>query len=190
MALTPSTMVPLGTPAPDFRLPDTDGRTVSLADLADAPALLVAFLCNHCPYVRHARTAFATLARDYQARGVAVVGINANDAEKYPDDSPERMRQEREKAGYTFPYLFDETQEVARAYRAACTPDFFLFGPERRLLYRGQYDGSRPGNDVPVSGADLGAALDAILSGRPAAADQRPSMGCNIKWKPGTAPAA
>src|SRR5262245_4567138 len=138
MALTSSTMAPLGTPAPDFRLPDTEGRTVGLADVADAPALLVAFICNHCPYVQHVRAAFATLARDYQARGVAVVGINSNDAEQYPDDSPERMKQEKAKANYTFPYLFDETQEVARAYRAACTPDFFLFDKDRKLAYRGQ----------------------------------------------------
>jgi peroxiredoxin len=188
MALTPSAMVPLGTPAPDFRLPDTDGRTVSLADFADAPALLVAFLCNRCPYVQHARTALATLARDYQARGVAVVAINSNDAQTYGDDSPERMRQEKAKARYTFPYLFDETQEVARAYRAACTPDFFLFDRGRRLVYRGQMDSSRPDNELPSDGRDLRAALDAVLAGRQPSPEQVPSVGCNIKWKPGNEP--
>lgn len=183
MALTPSTMTPLGTPAPDFRLPDTDGHTVALADLAGAPALLVAFICNHCPFVKHVRAGLAKLARDYQARGVAVVGINSNDAVNYPEDSPERMKAEKADAGYTFPYLYDQSQEVARAYRAACTPDFFVFDRDRRLVYRGQMDASRPGNDKPVDGADLRAALDAVLAGRAPAAEQTPSIGCNIKWK-------
>ena len=189
MALTPSTMAPLGTPAPDFRLPDTDGKLVSLSDFNDAPALLVAFICNHCPYVKHVRGAFAGLAREYQARGVAVVGINSNDPASHPDDSPERMREERAAAGYTFPYLFDATQEVARAYRAACTPDFFLFGRGRRLAYRGQMDASRPGNGQPNDGADLRAALDAVLADREPSRRQTPSEGCNIKWRAGNEPA-
>ena len=189
MALTPSTMTPLGTPAPDFRLPDTDGKLVSLADFAGAPALLVAFICNHCPYVKHVRSAFAQLARDYQARGVAVVGINSNDASAYPDDSPEKMQAEKAAAGYTFPYLYDETQAVARAYRAACTPDFFVFGKDRRLAYRGQMDASRPGNGKPNDGADLRAALDAVLAGRAPSPEQVASIGCNIKWKAGNEPA-
>jgi peroxiredoxin len=188
MALTPSTMAPLGTPAPDFRLPDTDGTFVSLADFGDAPALLVAFICNHCPYVKHVREAFAGLARDYQAKGVAVVGINSNDPASYPDDSPERMKEDKAAAGYPFPYLFDGTQEVAKAYRAACTPDFFLFDRDRRLAYRGQFDDSRPRNDIPVTGGDLRAAIDAVLSGARPSADQRPSVGCGIKWRPGNEP--
>jgi peroxiredoxin len=188
MALTPSTMAPLGMPAPDFRLPDTDGKVVSLTDFADAPALLVAFICNHCPYVKHVRESFARLARDYQAKGVAVVAINSNDVSSHPDDSPDKMKQEKAAAGYAFPYLFDETQEVARAYRAACTPDFFVFGKDRRLAYRGQMDGSRPGNGKPNEGADLRAALDAVLAGKAPAPEQTPSVGCNIKWKPGNEP--
>lgn len=188
MALTPSTMLPLGTLAPDFSLPDTNGRIVSLRDFADAPALLVIFLCNHCPYVKHVRQGLAAMVREYQAKGVAVVGINANNVATHPDDSPAKMREEVARAGYTFPYLFDESQEVAKAYRAACTPDFFLFDPKRRLVYRGQMDDSRPNNGRPVTGADLRAAMDAVLAGRPVAADQKPSMGCNIKWKPGNEP--
>lgn len=188
MALTPSTMPALESAAPEFRLPDTEGRMVALSDFKDAPALLVVFMCNHCPYVKHIRGELARLAREYQAKGVAVVGINSNDAARYPDDSPERMREEVRQAGYTFPYLYDETQEVAKAYRAACTPDFFLFDKQRRLFYRGQFDDSRPGNDKPVTGSDLRAALDALLAGRPAPAEQKPSAGCNIKWKPGNEP--
>jgi peroxiredoxin len=188
MALTPSTMLPLGSKAPGFRLPDTDGKTVSLDDFRDAPALLVMFICNHCPYVKHVRDELARLAREYQAKGVAVVGISANDAIAYPDDGPEAMAREKREVGYTFPYLYDETQEVAKAYRAACTPDLYLFDRARSLAYRGQLDASRPGNDVPVTGRDLRAALDAVLAGRPVAEDQRPSMGCNIKWKPGNEP--
>jgi peroxiredoxin len=189
MALTPSTMAPLGTPAPGFGLPDTDGKLVSLADFATAPALLVAFICNHCPYVKHVRDAFARLARDYQARGVAVVGISSNDAAAYPDDSPQKMKEEKAAAGYVFPYLYDETQEVAKAYRAACTPDFFVFDKARRLVYRGQMDASRPGNSRPNDGADLTAALDAVLAGKQPSAEQVPSIGCNIKWRPGNEPA-
>jgi peroxiredoxin len=188
MALTPSTMLELGTTAPGFRLPDTEGKMVGLDDFAGAPAVLVMFICNHCPYVKHVRDELARLARAYKERGVAVVGINANDASAYPEDSPARMRQEKAEVGYTFPYVYDESQDVAEAYHAACTPDFFLFDRQRKLAYRGQLDDSRPGNGIPVTGKDLRAALDAVLSGNPAAAEQRPSMGCNIKWKPGNEP--
>jgi peroxiredoxin len=188
MAAVPSTMLELGTPAPHFALPDTDGRVVSLDDLHAAPALLVMFICNHCPYVLHLRTALADLGREYQARGAAVVGIMSNDVERYPADHPDRMREERADAGWTFPYLYDATQEVAHAYRAACTPDFFLFDGEGRLAYRGQFDDSRPRNDLPVTGRDLRAALDAVLEGRPVPPEQTPSIGCSIKWKPGNEP--
>jgi len=188
LAETPSTMLPLGTPAPAFKLSDPNGKVAALEDFASAPALLVAFICNHCPFVKHVRSQFAALARDYQARGVAVVAINSNDVKTYPDDSPEKMSQEIKAAGYTFPYLYDETQSVAKAYRAACTPDFYVFDKDRKLRYRGQMDGSRPSNSVPVTGNDLRAALDAILAGRPVAAEQKPSIGCNIKWKRGNEP--
>lgn len=188
MALTPSTMLPLGTSAPDFALPDTNGQTVTLADQRGAPALLVVFLCNHCPYVKHVAAGLQQLAADYQARGVRVVGVNSNDAVNYPDDAPDKMRAEVTLRGYTFPYLFDATQKVAQAYQAACTPDFYVFDREQKLAYRGQMDASRPGNGLPVTGADLRAALDAVLAGRAPAADQRPSIGCNIKWKPGNEP--
>jgi peroxiredoxin len=183
MALTPSTMVPLGTPAPDFALPDTDGKIVKLADFAGSPAILVAFICNHCPYVKHIRAAFARLTADYIAKGVAVVGISSNDAVAYPDDSPEKMKLEKAAAGYAFPYLYDESQQVAKAYSAACTPDFFVYGKDRKLTYRGQMDASRPGNGKPNDGADLRAALDATLAGKPVEGQQWPSIGCNIKWK-------
>jgi peroxiredoxin len=189
MVATNSTMLPLGTVAPEFRLPDTQGKTVSLADFKDAPALAVVFMCSHCPYVKHVRGGLAKLARDYQPRGVAVVGINSNDVANYPADSPAHMAEEAASAGYTFPYLYDETQEVAKAYHAACTPDFFLFDQQRRLVYRGQLDDSRPGNGLPVTGKDLRAALDAVLSGQPISPNQKPSIGCNIKWKPGKGPA-
>ncbi len=188
MALTPSTMLPLETPAPDFRLPDPDGKFFARDDFKAAPALLVMFICNHCPYVQHIRAGLAQLARDYAPRGVAIVAINANDVTNYPEDSPARMRAEARAAGYTFPYLYDESQAVARAYRAACTPDFFLFDQARKLVYRGQFDDSRPGNGRPVTGQDLRAALDAVLAGNPVSRQQQPSMGCNIKWKPGNAP--
>ncbi|MCL4790256.1 MAG: thioredoxin family protein [Verrucomicrobia bacterium] len=188
MALTPSTMLPLGTIAPDFRLPDTHGRTVKLADFNGKPALLVIFLCNHCPYVKHIRAGLAQLARDYQPRGVGIVGINANDVVNYPADSPAKMAEEVKAAGYTFPYLYDESQAVSQAYRAACTPDIYLFDQARRLVYRGQFDASRPGNGIPVTGSDLRAALDAVLAGQPVSAAQTPSIGCNIKWKPGNEP--
>jgi thiol-disulfide isomerase/thioredoxin len=150
--------------------------------------LLVIFLCNHCPYVKHVRHELAKLGREYQAKGVAVVGISANDIAFHPDDSPEKMRQEKAEIGYTFPYLYDETQEVAKAYQAACTPDFFVFDGDRRLVYRGQLDDSRPGNPIPVTGKDLRAALDAVLAGTPVSEKQRASLGCNIKWKPGQEP--
>jgi peroxiredoxin len=188
MVAVNSTMLPLGTRAPDFRLPDVCGKTFSLADSAGASALLVIFMCNHCPYVRHIRDGLARLARDYQPHGVAVVGINSNDVANYPADSPARMAEEAASAGYIFPYLYDETQAVAQAYRAACTPDLYLFDKDQRLVYRGQFDDSRPGNGVPVTGKDVRAALDAVLAGKPVSPIQRPSIGCNIKWKPGNEP--
>lgn len=189
MVRVPSTMLPLGTPAPGFRLPEpATGRTVALTDLAGAPALLVAFLSNHCPFVKHIAPALADFGREYQARGLAMVAINANDVANHPDDSPEKMAEEVAARGYTFPYLFDETQEVAKAFQAACTPDFFLFDGDRKLVYRGQFDASRPGNDEPVTGRDLRRACDAVLAGELVSADQTPSIGCNIKWKPGNNP--
>jgi peroxiredoxin len=188
MVAVNSTMMPLGTPAPDFRLPDTSGRLVALSDFRDARALVVMFICNHCPYVKHVRNALADLGREYQPRGVAMVGINSNDVERYPADSPAKMAEEARAAGYVFPYLHDATQEVARAYRAACTPDFYVFDVGLRLVYRGQLDDSRPGNGVPVTGRDLRAALDAVLEGQPVPGTQKPSIGCNIKWKPGNEP--
>ena len=189
MAETPSTMAPLGMKAPDFRLPDVvSGRTVSLDDFKSAPALLVMFICNHCPYVKHVREHLTQLVRDYQPRGLAVAGISSNDVAQFPDDGPEAMKAEARAAGYTFPYLFDETQAVAKEYRAACTPDFFVFDKDRRLVYRGQMDDSRPSSGRPVTGKDLRAALDAVLAGHPIPADQRPSMGCNIKWREKNAP--
>ena len=188
MVLTPSTMLPLGTKAPDFSLPNVDGRTVSLADFAGAPALAVIFMCNHCPYVKHVAAGLAQFARDYQQRGVAIVGINSNDASAYPADSPEQMVHEAENRGYTFAYLYDETQSVAQAYRAACTPDFYVFDREQRLVYRGQMDSSRPDSGIPVTGQDLRAALDAVLAGKPVAKDQKASIGCNIKWRAGHEP--
>jgi len=189
MAETPSTMVALGTKAPNFRLPDTSGKTVSLEDFKDAPALLVMFICNHCPFVKHIRGGLAKFGRDFQDRRLAIVAINSNDAASYPDDSPKKMAEEVRTAGYTFPYLYDETQEVAKAYRAACTPDFFLYDRERRLIYRGQFDNSRPSNSLPVTGADLRAAAEAALAGRTPSPDQKGSIGCNIKWKAGNKPA-
>ncbi len=183
MALTPSTMLPLGTTAPGFKLPDTDGSLVSLDDFKNAPALLVIFLCNHCPYVKHVRHELARLGKEYQKKGVAVVGISANDVTSHPEDSPERMAAEKADVGYTFPYLYDESQKIALAYKAACTPDFYVFDKDQRLVYRGQLDGSRPGNPIPVTGKDVRSALDAVLAGKPVNDDQRPSLGCNIKWK-------
>ncbi|MBI3462152.1 MAG: thioredoxin family protein [Planctomycetes bacterium] len=189
MVLTPSTMLSLGTKAPAFSLRNAvDGKQVSLDDFAQSPALLVVFMCNHCPYVKHVAAGLAKLAKDYQAKGVAVVGINSNDASAYPEDSPEKMKQEASARGYTFPYLYDETQGVAKAYRAACTPDFYVFDRQWKLAYRGQMDSSRPNSGVPVTGQDLRAALDLVLAGKPAPADQRPSIGCNIKWRDGNEP--
>jgi peroxiredoxin len=188
MVAVNSTMLPLGTRAPEFRLPDPSGIVVSLSDLKNAPALLIVFMCNHCPYVKHIRDGLAKLAREYRPRGVAVVGISANDAANYPADSPEKMAAEASAAGYIFPYLYDETQGVAKAYRAACTPDFYLFDKDQMLAYRGQFDDSRPGNSIPVTGKDLRAALDAVLAGKPVPPDQKPSIGCNIKWKRGNEP--
>ena len=184
----PSTMLPLGTTAPGFDLPETvGGGRVSLADLTGKP-MLVMFICNHCPFVKHIREQLASLGRDYTDRGCAVIAINSNDAEHYPDDSPDKMKLEAEEAGYTFPYLFDESQEVAKAYRAACTPDFYVFDRAHTLAYRGQLDDSRPNNSEPVTGKDLRAAMDAVLAGTPVPEPQLPSIGCGIKWKSGNAP--
>lgn len=183
-----STMLPLGTEAPDFRLPDTDGNIVSRDDFADARGLLVVFICNHCPYVKHIRHGLADFAREYVRKDLGIVAISSNDVEQYPDDAPDEMAREKQEVGYVFPYLYDESQEVAKAYQAACTPDFFLFDRDRRLVYRGQFDGSRPSNDVPVTGEDLREAADRMLDGRPVPEEQRPSIGCGIKWKPGNAP--
>jgi peroxiredoxin len=188
MVAVNSTMLPLGTKAPDFRLPDTTGKTISLKDLQGAPALVVVFMCNHCPYVKHIRSGLAQIARDYLPRGVAMVGINSNDVSNYPADSPGKMAEEARAAGYLFPYLYDETQAVAKAYRAACTPDIYLFDKDQRLIYRGQLDDSRPGNGIPVTGKDLRAAVDATLAGKDVSPQQKASIGCNIKWKPGNEP--
>lgn len=188
MALTPSTMLALGTVAPDFRLPDTNGKIVALGDLKESRALVVMFICNHCPYVKHIRAGLAEFGCDMQRKGVSIVAMNANDAGKYPEDSPAKMKEEARAAGYVFPYLYDESQAVAKAYRAACTPDFFVFDAQRKLVYRGQFDASRPGTGQPVTGADLRAAVDAVLSGKPVSEKQIPSIGCNIKWRAGNEP--
>jgi peroxiredoxin len=184
-----STMLALGTEAPDFALSDvTTGRAVRRSDFDDRKALLVMFICRHCPYVRHIREGLAELGHQYRNRDVGIVAISANDPAAYPEDAPASLAEEAREAGYTFPYLFDETQGVAQAYTAACTPDFFLFGADRRLAYRGQFDSSRPRNDVPVTGQDLRTAIDAVLAARPVPQDQRPSVGCTIKWRPGNEP--
>lgn len=180
--------VPIGTPAPDFRLPSVGGAEVAFSDFADATALLVVFMCNHCPYVRHVENALAKLVAEYADQGLAVVGISSNDVENYPDDAPDFLREQKTRAGFTFPYLYDENQKVARAYRAACTPDFFLYGRDRKLTYRGEFDGSRPSNDVPVTGESLRAAIDATLAGTPVPEPHNPPVGCGIKWKPGNEP--
>ena len=186
MAAVESQMLPLGTPAPDFRLPDADGIGHALA--ADAPASLVMFICNHCPYVKHVLGELTAIGHEYGARGVSIVAINSNDTEKYPADSPANMKAVAQSADFSFPYLLDGEQTVAKTFRAACTPDFYVFDAGRKLRYRGQLDGSRPGNGLPVSGRDLRAALDAVLSGTAVSAAQKPSMGCNIKWRPGNEP--
>lgn len=184
MARTPSTMIPLGTRAPEFSLPDTiSGKELSLNDVKGEKGTLVMFICNHCPYVLHVNEQLVHLGNDYQPNGIKLVAINSNDVSKYPEDSPEKMKKVAARLGYTFPYLYDETQEVAKAYDAACTPDFFLFDAEMRLVYRGQLDGARPGNDEPVTGHDLREAMDALLYGEEIPQDQKPSLGCNIKWR-------
>jgi peroxiredoxin len=189
MAVESSKDLPLGTRAPDFALPDTvSGRTIRLGDYAASPALLVAFICNHCPYVQHIRAAFVEFAREFQPRGLAVVAISANDPEAYPQDSPEQMAIEAKKSGFTFPYLFDRTQQTAKAYQAVCTPEFYLFDAAQRLVYRGRFDASRPNSQVPITGSELRTAAEAVLAGRQPAADQKPSIGCGIKWRPGNAP--
>ncbi len=184
MALTPSNMLPLGTQAPDFDLQDTvSGQRLSLAKLKSGQATVIMFICNHCPYVKHVNPELVRLAQDYQPKGVSFIAISSNDAEHYPDDAPEAMQLVAKQQGYPFPYLYDETQAVARGYQAACTPDFYLFDAEMKLAYRGRLDGSTPKNGVPLSGEDLRAALDAVLAGQSPTAEQKPSMGCNIKWK-------
>ena len=188
MVRTLSTMLPLGTEAPDFSLADTNGNLVSLSDFQSAKGLLVIFMCNHCPYVKHIAEGLKTLTDEYIAKGIAVVAISSNDAANYPDDSPEKMKEEKLARGYSFPYLYDATQAVAKAYHAACTPDFFLFDAQLHLVYRGQMDDSRPKTDKPVTGADLRAALDALLAGKPPVDKQTPSLGCNIKWFEGSEP--
>lgn len=189
MVMTASTMLPLGTQAPDFSLTNVDGTTVSLSDFAGRQGLLVIFMCNHCPFVKHLRSALAEFGREYQEKGLGIVGISSNDVLTHPDDGPEQMAEEARSAGYTFPYLYDESQGVAKAYHAACTPDFFLFDGDCKLVYRGQFDDSRPDSGLPVTGADLRAACDAVLAGRDVPAEQKPSIGCNIKWKAESAPA-
>ena len=186
----PSTMLALGTKAPDFELPDVvTGRTVSIRDFDGRRALLVMFICRHCPYVKHVRAELARLGRDFADSELAIVAISANDPDEYPEDAPEGLAEDAREAGYVFPYLFDETQEVAKAYTAACTPDLFLFDADRALVYRGQLDDSRPSNGLPVTGEDIRAAIDAVLSGGPISGDQRASIGCGIKWRPGNEPA-
>ena len=189
MARRYSRMLPLGTPAPLFSLLDTvSGRTVTLQDFASSPALLIAFICNHCPFVKHILGGLVTFARDFEPRGVAVIAISSNDIESYPGDRPTEMTRIAKLKSFTFPYLYDESQEVAKLYQAICTPDFFLFDRERRLAYRGQFDGGRPGNEIPVTGSDLRAAAEAVLRGNSAPAEQTPSVGCGIKWKAGQEP--
>jgi thiol-disulfide isomerase/thioredoxin len=189
MVAVPSTMLPLGTPVPDFALPDAvSWKRVSAADFRDAKALLVMFICNHCPFVKHVKTELGRVAADYQGKGLAVVAINSNDLDAQPDDGPDHMKALAREEGWTFPFLFDEAQEVAKVFRAACTPDFYLFDGAGKLAYRGQLDDSRPGNGIPVTGTDLRAAIRAVLAQRPVPAEQKPSIGCNIKWTPGREP--
>ncbi len=188
MVLTPSTMQELGMKAPDFTLPDPQGKSYSLADLSIDRGLLVIFMCNHCPYVIHIRPKLVEKIRAFQKQGITVVAINSNDFSAYPDDNPKNMQLDSQKHGYTFPYLVDEQQQAAKIYGAACTPDFFLFDAQQKLVYRGQFDSARPGNDQPITGADLSAAIDQLIAGVPVTVEQRPSMGCNIKWKAGNEP--
>jgi len=188
MVRTPSTMLSLGTVAPDFSLPNVDGRIMSFADAAGSRGTVVMFICNHCPFVKHVADQLAALGRDCLGQGVGVVAISANDVSLHPADSPEQMVREAEDRGYLFPYLYDETQEVAKDYHAACTPDFYLFDADRKLVYRGQFDASRPGNGIPVTGRDLRAAIAGLLAGQQPVGDQIPSLGCNIKWKAGNEP--
>jgi len=189
MALTPSTMLPLGTAAPDFSLTDTvSGKKMNLATFKDRKALLVMFICNHCPYVKHLKPALVQLGKDYEKKDLAIVAISANDPVTHPEDAPEELAADAKSLGYRFPMLFDETQKVAQAYKAACTPDFFLFDASRKLAYRGQFDSSRPGNNQTATGADLRSAIEAVLAGKPAASKQVPSIGCNIKWRAGNEP--
>lgn len=188
MAVTPSTMQPLGTSAPPFSLPDVvTGKTVSLSQFS-GKTLLVMFICRHCPYVKHVEKELAALGRDYAGKSLAIVAVSSNDAEKYPEDAPTKLAEMARTLGFNFPLCYDEDQSTARRYAAACTPDFFVYDSAHKLAYRGQLDGSRPGNAEPVTGRDLRAALDAVLAGRSAGAEQRPSMGCNIKWKAGNEP--
>ncbi len=188
MVETRSTMLELGTPAPDFTLSSADGKPYSLADQSVDRGLLIVFICNHCPYVLHIASRLTEKIRDYQEKGISVVAINSNDYSAYPDDSPEKMTTLAASFRFTFPYLVDEQQEVAKRYQAACTPDFFLFDQDRKLIYRGQFDNARPGKNDPVTGEDLTAAVEALLARKPVASEQKPSMGCNIKWKPGNEP--
>lgn len=190
MVMVESTMLPLGTPAPDFSLSDViTGQTITLANFAGAPALLVMFICRHCPFVKHVEAELAQLGKDYQPRGVAMVAISANSLQTHPQDGPEHLKAQAEALGFTFPYCFDGSQETAKRYTAACTPDFFMFDQEKKLVYRGQLDDSRPSNGLPVTGKDLRSALDAVLAGLPVTTEQRPAVGCNIKWTPGNEPA-
>lgn len=189
VVLTESTMMPLGSKAPDFQLPDTvSSKTISLDTFANQPALLVMFICQHCPFVKHVKEELARLGKDYADRGLGMVAISANNVETHPDDSPGNLKAMAEELGFNFPFCYDESQETAKAYTAACTPDFFLFDDQRKLVYRGQLDDSRPGNDQPVTGKDLRAAIDAVLTGKQVNPNQKPSIGCNIKWKPGNEP--
>ena len=189
MTLTASTMLPLGTQAPDFHLPDVvSGKSISLATFPDKKALLVMFICQHCPFVKHIKAELAQLGKDYIPNNLAIVAISANDINKYPADAPEFLKAMARELGFNFALCYDETQEIAKAYTAACTPDFFIFDAERKLVYRGQLDDSRPSNDKPVTGTDLRAAIEAVLAGKAVASEQKPSIGCNIKWKPGNEP--
>ncbi|MEH1835460.1 MAG: thioredoxin family protein [Nostoc sp.] len=189
MVLTASTMLPLGTKAPDFDLPEViSGKATSLSTFADKKALLVMFICRHCPFVKHVQQELAQLGRDYFTGDLAIVAISANDAHNYPDDAPESLQAFAIEQGFNFTLCYDESQETAKAYTAACTPDFFVFDDQRELVYRGQLDDSRPSNGKPVTGADLRAAIEAVLAGKPITSEQKPSVGCNIKWKPGNQP--